>query len=214
MEIPDWKKNGSDSDEGQKACWKNKRSQLISQSDEIIEAAPGETTLPMITFKNATHWPWKQGCTLSFHNKMSKAENMVVEPVNVPIDFHVKGQTEYSMAVPIKVFENALPSDELHHIKLAFRGPNGNQFGQSINFQVKIKALSSQEKSAFEEVEEKVMLEKLHSTEHIEDAELYEEVKPTPPKVDPEVTFYKTALRLHEHFSTHATFEACCSVLR
>lgn len=126
MEIPDWKKKGSDSDEGQKACWKNKRAQLISQSEDIIEAAPGETSLPMVTFKNATHWPWKQGCTLSFHDKMSEVQNMVVEPINVPIDYQVKGQTEYSMAVPIKVFENAAPSDELHHVELAFRGPNGN----------------------------------------------------------------------------------------
>jgi hypothetical protein len=70
-------------------------------------------------------------------------QNMPIDFINVPINFEVKGQENFKMAVPITVLPTAFPSDQVYEFMLCFRGPNGNQFGEQIPLKIKIVAPSS-----------------------------------------------------------------------
>jgi hypothetical protein len=95
--------------------------------------------LPSITLKNGTHWPWKAGCVLTLAQEASEGfENLPIEMINLPVTDFVPGQSNIKLTVPIKIHDHALFSDKVHEIKLAMRGPGGNQFGNVITLKLKV----------------------------------------------------------------------------
>ena len=109
----------------------------MTKPTEVLEARVGQILLPTIEVRNSTHGPWKQGCFLGMDESVS-LNNMPIEFVSVPVDFEVKGQENFKMAIPISVLSTAFPSDEIYEFVLCFRGPNGNQFGERIPLKIKI----------------------------------------------------------------------------
>lgn len=95
--------------------------------------------LPELQFKNGTFWPWKEGCYLAFAETQEMSD-LPVELLKVPVDFEVKGQSVFKIHVPIRVLDSAVASAKEHVLKLSFRGPNGNQFGEEVELKLRIVA--------------------------------------------------------------------------
>jgi hypothetical protein len=89
---------------------KLKRAQIVAKPQDVLEATLGQTLFVKIQIKNATHWPWKQGCFLGMDESVELV-NMPIEFVNVPVDFEVKGQATFEMTVPITILPNAVIAD-------------------------------------------------------------------------------------------------------
>jgi hypothetical protein len=143
--------------------WKKKRAVVVSKPEGILEACPGQMLLPAIQIRNGTHWSWKQGVFLGMDESVELA-NLPIEVVNVPIDFEVKGQETFKLSLPIKVHEHSIPSDEVIEFTLAFRGPNGNKFGEMIPIKLKIVPQTKEETMApqLSEIEILKLAIKLH----------------------------------------------------
>lgn len=54
------------------------------------------------------------------------------------IDFEVKGQETFKVAVMIQIRQDAVPSDHVHRLVLRFRGPGGNPFGDPIPLSLQV----------------------------------------------------------------------------
>lgn len=117
--------------------WKQCRAQIITKPEEVLEAYAGQMLLPELEIKNGTFWPWKQGCSLTFADSQELV-GCPVEAMKAPIDFEVKGQATFKMNVPIKVLDSAIAEDKEHEIRLTFRGPNGNSFGEPIVLKLRV----------------------------------------------------------------------------
>lgn len=122
-----------------KQNWQEKRAEIVTFPEDVLEAQPNQMLLPAIQLKNGTAWPWKYGCTLTLANEAGEGiENLPIEMVNVPIDHQVVGHGIVNLSVPLKVRENAIAEDKVHEIKLAMRGPGGAQFGQVLTLKLKV----------------------------------------------------------------------------
>jgi len=122
-------------------AWKAKRAILKSKHDEVLVIKPGYTAIAEIEASNGTQWPWKQGCFLGMDDpKEGDSEAMPVEIPNLPIAFPVAGNQTFKLAVPLKVHDNFLGSDQVHQVHMSFRGPHGNTFGERITFKVRVEA--------------------------------------------------------------------------
>lgn len=117
--------------------WRAVRASVVSKPDQVLEAYSGQMLLPEIQIKNATYWPWKEGCYLSFDDSQDLV-GFPIEMLKAPIDFEVKGQTTFKLNVPIKVLDSAIAEDKEHELKLTFRGPNGNSFGEMIVIKLRV----------------------------------------------------------------------------
>lgn len=185
--------------------WNNQRAITVSQSAEVIEAAPGETVTMSFTFKNNTKAPWyEKESYLSFANchkdekntEFAMVDELPIQMVKHLIEEGPSAETEQTIHVPITVAEHAVADDKLWNIRLKFRGPGGNQFGQGFNFTLRVK-FPEQQRPSEETSQPKEEVTKMGEFELIK---------------DPEVNFYKTALKLHE--LTSVSFDEVCKVLK
>jgi len=76
--------------------------------------------------------------------------SLPIEVVNVPVDFDVKGHETFKMQVPIKVLDIMFPNNLEYEFSLCFRGPNGNQFGESIPMKIKVVPAITKERNEIE----------------------------------------------------------------
>ena len=116
---------------------KKQRAIIVSKPTQTLEASPGQTILPSIEVKNATHWSWKKGCFLGMDENVEIA-GLPIEVVNIPIDFEVKGQETFKIQVAIKIHDHVFASDKEYEFVLCFKGPNGGQFGEPIPLKIKV----------------------------------------------------------------------------
>jgi hypothetical protein len=128
---------------------KKQRALLISKPNGVLEASPGQMLLPSIEMKNGTAWAWKQGCFLGMHESVD-ISTLPIEVVNVPITFDVKGHENFKILVPVKVLDIMIPDKTEYEFTLCFRGPNGNQFGETIPMKIKVVPSQSEEKDEIE----------------------------------------------------------------
>merc|ERR1719454_93420 len=145
----EWKK-------GCKGEYKQKRAELVSNPDVILECLPGQVVFHDIEIKNNTHWGWKQGVFLGMDETVEIA-GMPIEVVNMPIDEKVEAQETFKLTVPITVVDDAIAGDHVFDFKLRFRGPKGGEIGHPIP--MKIKVVAPQIKEEPKKVEPKSHLE-------------------------------------------------------
>jgi hypothetical protein len=117
--------------------WKNKRATLVSKPEEVLEVNPDQVIMLEIEVQNGTYWPWKPGCCLTLDDEQDLSA-LIVQMINVPVNHEVKGQQVFKMQVPIQIVAHAVADNTIQEIRLAFRGPNGHRFGESIPLKFKV----------------------------------------------------------------------------
>lgn len=60
--------------------WKKRRAQFVSCDQNTLEATAGETIKATFEVKNASNWPWKQGCFIGMADSCD-AESLPCEAV-------------------------------------------------------------------------------------------------------------------------------------
>ena len=110
---------------------------MQKQPEGVIELAPGMTHFAEIEVLNDTYWPWKFGCTLTLADEQSE-EMMPIEIFSLPIHQEVKGKEKATFQVPLTMAPYIVADPEKEYeVRLSFRGPRGQSFGQTIVMKVK-----------------------------------------------------------------------------
>lgn len=130
--------------------YKLQRAIIVSNPQEVLQCQPGCVVIHDIEMKNNTSWGWKEGCTLGLDSSIEQV-NLPIEAVNIPVDQKVEGMSNIKMSVPFTIKENAMPGD-VQEIKIRFKGPKGNVFGDSIP--VKIQVIAPEKKEEIVKAEE------------------------------------------------------------
>mmetsp|Transcript_48624 Transcript_48624/g.66064 ORF Transcript_48624/g.66064 Transcript_48624/m.66064 type:complete len:278 (-) Transcript_48624:190-1023(-) len=120
--------------------WNLKRAKIITKPEEVLEATEGQVIFANIEVMNGTHWPWKSGCFLGMSDD-GDLVGLPIEPVSVTVDQNVQGQSNFKLAIPLKVVSQNVDYQKVYEIKLAFRGPGGRKFGEEIVLKLKVKKL-------------------------------------------------------------------------
>lgn len=120
-----------------KGDYKQKRAEIISNPDVVLECKPGQVVLHDIEVKNNTHWGWKKGVFLGMDDSVEIA-GMPIEVINMPIDNKLEAMETLKLQVPITVVDDAIPCDNVFEFKLRFRGPKGGEIGHPIPMKVKV----------------------------------------------------------------------------
>jgi len=131
-----WKASGADG-EYINHSWNAQRAVLQTKPEGVLEACPGSALIEEIEVLNDTFWPWKQGCTLTLHEEQEFTE-CPIEIINVPVDQEVKGKQTLKISVPLTILPHIQANDTVYTIKLTFRGPKGQAFGEIIPIQLKV----------------------------------------------------------------------------
>lgn len=111
------------------------RGKIIKAPEDIIIASPSETVHIQVELRNNTHWPYKPGC--QFVGLFNAALKEVLEEVKMPVE-QVQAMTNYTLSVPLKIKENAVPceltenSKEHYEVMFSLQGPKGFAFGETV----------------------------------------------------------------------------------
>jgi hypothetical protein len=130
-----WKKQWKDA---QGACgeWRNKKAILLSQPSQVLTGKPGEIIFANIEVQNGMNWSWKEGASLQSDYSPQAAE--AFEELALPIDFAVKENSTFKLAIPIKIRHSAIASETVYEAVFLFHGAKGKQFGSRIPIKIQV----------------------------------------------------------------------------
>lgn len=117
------------------------RARIIKSPAEIIIASPSETVHIQVELRNNTHWPYKPGC--QFVGLFNAAVKEVLEDVKLPVG-QVQAMTNYTLSVPLKIKENAVPCElaesdkEYYEVMFSLQGPKGFAFGETVIVKLRV----------------------------------------------------------------------------
>jgi hypothetical protein len=123
-----------------KKSWKEKRG-IVTAPQEVLIGHRGQTVLATVKIHNTTPYGYKPGCSLQSLYNNQQAINCL-KTVNLPIDFPVEGNQEFTMTIPLEISTDAKYSEECkekeHVADFYLIKPNGTQFGEKIEVKFKV----------------------------------------------------------------------------
>lgn len=117
------------------------RAKIIKAPKDIIIASPSETVHVQVEMRNNTHWPYKPGC--QFVGLFNTTMKEILEDVKIPVE-QVQAMTNYTLSIPLKIKENAIPSElsetsqEYYEVMFSLQGPKGFAFGETVIVKLRV----------------------------------------------------------------------------
>ena len=110
-------------------------------TEDVINASPSDTVPVQIELRNNSHYPYKAGCHFVL---LDDALKEVLEEIKMPVE-EVQGQTNFTLSVPLKVKENAVPCEktennkEYYEVQLTLQDHKERAFGETVKVKLNVK---------------------------------------------------------------------------